>query len=254
METTETKKVTGKTRVTKAAKSLVATDFEATIYNQKGVSAGKFSLPESVFGLKWNADLVHQVVTSMLSSQRTPVAHTKNRGDVSGGGKKPWQQKGTGRARHGSTRSPIWVGGGVTHGPRNDKSYDRKVNKKMKAKALFTILSDKYKNSQILFVDDISFAKPKTKDAVTVLSALSKISGYEGLLSKKNNSVILAFSKKDVPTEKSFHNFGSVLVDEVRNLNPVDLMNYKYLIIENPQKSLLSISGKFSGVKTSATK
>ena len=226
---------------------------EATIYNQKGVSAGKLTLPESVFGLPWNADLVHQVVTSMMSSARTPVAHTKNRGDVSGGGKKPWQQKGTGRARHGSTRSPIWIGGGVTHGPRNDKNYDRKVNKKMKAKALYAILSRKYKDGQILFIDDISFAKPKTKEAKEFLSALSKISGYSTLLSKKNNSAILAFSKKNIATEKSFHNFGSVLVDEVRNLNPLDLLNYKYLIIENPEKSLAQISSKLAGVKTKTT-
>ncbi len=226
---------------------------EATIYNQKGKQTGKIQLAENVFGLPWNADLVHQVVTSMMSSQRTPVAHTKNRGDVSGGGKKPWQQKGTGRARHGSTRSPIWAHGGVTHGPRNDKNYDRKINKKMKAKAFYTILSAKYKDGQIIFVDDISFRTPKTKEAKDVLSSLSKISGYETLLSKKNNSAILAFSKKDSATEKSFHNFNNVLVDEVRNLNPVDLLNYKYLIIENPEKSLAQISGKLGEAKTVKT-
>ena len=123
---------------------------ETKIYNQKGKEAGKITLPEEVFGLPWNADLVHQVVTSMLGNARTPVAHTKIRGEVRGGGKKPWKQKGTGRARHGSTRSPIWVGGGVTHGPRNDKIYARKINRKMKAKALYTILSKKAKDGEIL--------------------------------------------------------------------------------------------------------
>jgi large subunit ribosomal protein L4 len=245
---THTKK-TSVAKEPKTPKAVKATDFQATIYNQKGVAAGKIALPENVFGLKWSSDLVHQVVTSMMSSQRTPVAHTKNRGDVSGGGKKPWQQKGTGRARHGSTRSPIWIGGGVTHGPRNDKNYDRKVNKKMKAKALYTILSRKFRDGQILFVDDISFKTPKTKDAVAVLSALSKISGYESVLSKKTNSAILAFCKKDVATEKSFHNFGSILTDEVRNLNPIDLLNYKYLIIENPKQSLPLISAKLTADK-----
>lgn len=224
---------------------------EATIYNQKGKETGKLTLPENVFGLKWNADLVHQVVTSMLSSQRTPVAHTKNRGEVSGGGKKPWQQKGTGRARHGSIRSPLWKGGGVTHGPRNEKNYGRKVNKKMKAKALYTVLSAKFRDNQIVFVDDISFRVPKAKQAKEILSALSKITGKETLLSKKNNSAVLALSEKNAETEKSFRNFNNVLIDEVRNLNPVDILNYKYLLIENPKKSLAQISGKLSAHKVS---
>src|ERR1035437_1215074 len=141
---------------------------ETTLYNQKGQEAGKIKLSEAVFGAQWNADLVHLVMVAMRSNERDPIAHTKTRGEVRGGGKKPWQQKGTGRARHGSTRSPIWVGGGVTHGPRNDKDYSRKVNKKMKAKALYTILSRKFSDGQIVFVDDISFRAPKTKDAMTV--------------------------------------------------------------------------------------
>ena len=96
---------------------------EAILYNNKGEKAGKVEVPESIFGLQWNADLVHQVIVGMQANARQPVAHTKTRGEVRGGGKKPWQQKGTGRARHGSSRSPIWKGGGVTHGPRKDKIY-----------------------------------------------------------------------------------------------------------------------------------
>src|SRR5574344_1860596 len=87
------------------------TVLETDVYNQTGKSIGKLSLPEQIFGLKWNADLVHQVVVAMQANARIPVAHTKTRGEVSGTGKKPWRQKGTGRARHGSKRSPIWVGG-----------------------------------------------------------------------------------------------------------------------------------------------
>src|ERR1700756_3132951 len=119
---------------------------EATIYNQQGKSAGKINLPESVFGVPWNADLVHEVVRLMNSNSRTNVANTKTRGEVRGGGKKPWQQKGTGRARHGSTRSPIWVGGGITHGPRADKNFERKINKKARSRAFLSILSKKYKD------------------------------------------------------------------------------------------------------------
>src|SRR6185369_9697615 len=108
---------------------------DSKVYNQEGKEVGSVKLPEGLFSTAWNADMVHQVVTSMLSSRRNNVAHAKNRGEVSGGGKKPWQQKGTGRARHGSIRSPIWVGGGTTHGPRNDKNYGRKVNKVEATKA-----------------------------------------------------------------------------------------------------------------------
>ncbi len=217
---------------------------EAKIYSQKGQEAGKISLPENVFGLPWNADLVHQVVTSMESSARTNVAHTKTRGEVRGGGKKPWQQKGTGRARHGSIRSPLWVGGGVTHGPRNERDFSRKVNKKMKAKALYTILSAKLKAGQILFVDDLSLKAIKTKSAKEVLSSLSKVSGFKDLSSKKKNSAYVALASKDVNTEKSFRNFGNIVVDEIRNINPVLLMKYKYVVISEPEKGLTQITGK----------
>lgn len=227
------------TKTEKVSKSL-----ETTIYDVKGKEAGKVALPSDVFGQKWNADLVHQVVTSMLSTARTSVAHTKNRGEVRGGGKKPWQQKGTGRARHGSIRSPLWVGGGVTHGPRNDKDYTRKVNKKMKSKALYSILSAKYNKGEVLFVNDLSLKAIKTKDAREILASLSKVPGFSDLLKKRKNSAYLAIDSKDKNTEKSFKNFGNVEMDEIRNVNPVDLMKYKYLVISNPEKGLPQISGK----------
>lgn len=241
MEETKVKK---NTKAKEKTESKTPVKLEAVVYNQKGKESGSIELPENVFGLKWNADLVHQVVVSMESIARTPVAHTKNRGDVSGGGKKPWQQKGTGRARHGSTRSPIWVGGGVTHGPRNDKSYDKKINKKMKAKALYTILSAKFKEGKILFVEDMSMKAIKTSEAKNTLSALSKISGFNDLLGKKKNSAYIALSKKDATTEKSFNNFGNLIVDEIRNINPVNLMKYKYIVISNPTEGLKQITEK----------
>src|SRR5688572_16302299 len=116
---------------------------EANIYNKEGKAIGKVQLPEELFGLPWNADLVHQVVVSMQSNARAPIAHTKTRAEVSGTNQKPWQQKGTGRARHGQRISPIWRGGGISHGPRNDRNFEKKINKKMRTKALFTVLSKK---------------------------------------------------------------------------------------------------------------
>ena len=213
---------------------------EQTIYNQKGQEAGKVKLPESVFGLAWNADLVHQVVVSMMSSARHSIANTKTRGEVSGGGKKPWQQKGTGRARHGSTRSPIWVGGGIAHGPRADKNYDRKVNKKAKTKALYTILSKKFKDGEILFIDSLSFKVPKASEAKDTIMAFSKVKGFEKFATKPKNVAILAVDKKDSNLTKSFKNFGNVEVEELRNINPVSLLNHKYLVISNPSESLKS--------------
>lgn len=222
---------------------------EGIIYNQKGKEAGKISLSEEIFGLKWNADLVHQVVTSMESTARTNVAHTKNRGDVRGGGKKPWQQKGTGRARHGSIRSPLWKGGGITHGPLKGEVFERKVNKKMKAKALYTILSAKLKKGEVLFVDDLSMGAPKTKDAVAVMSSLSKIKGFEMLLAKRKNSAYINLADKSVNTEKSFRNMSNLVIDEIRNMNPLDLMKYKYVVISNPEKSLPQITAKLGEKK-----
>jgi large subunit ribosomal protein L4 len=217
---------------------------ETKIYNQSGKETGKMKLPESVFGLPWNADLVHEIVRLMNSNSRMNVAHTKTRGEVRGGGKKPWQQKGTGRARHGSTRSPIWVGGGVAHGPRNEQNYSRKINKKAKAKAFYTILSRKFKDGQILFLDNMSIAAPKAKDAKIILSSLAKIKGYEKLATKKVNTAIIAMDAKSATIEKSFRNFGNVSVEEFRNINPVSVLNHTYLIVANPEESLKAFSAK----------
>ena len=218
----------------------------AKVYNQGGKEVGTVKLPANVFGLSWNADLVSQVVTSMLSDSRVIYAHTKTRGQVAGGGRKPWQQKGTGRARHGSTRSPIWIHGGVAHGPNGLKNYGRKINKKMKIKALYTILSRKYKDGEVLFVDKFEIAKPKTVEALEILKSLSKIKTCSDIFSKRKNSAIIAISGKKEALEKSFSNIGNVEVDELRNINPVDLLNMKYLVIENPTESIKFIEAKMT--------
>ncbi len=217
---------------------------EAQIYNQEGKSVDKVALPENIFGLSWNADLVNQVVVSLMSNKRTNLAHTKTRGEVSGGGKKPWQQKGLGRARHGSTRSPIWVKGGVAHGPRKEKNYDRKVNKKMKAKALFTILSKKFKDGEIFFLDTLKISAPKTKEGLSILKGLSKIKGGEQILTKTSNSTYITVLKKDVNLDRGLRNFNNIKLDEFRNINPLDVLNYKYLIIDNPTEAFKFLENK----------
>jgi large subunit ribosomal protein L4 len=211
---------------------------EAKIYNQKGIEAGKIILPERVFSAKWRADLVHQVVEGMRSNKRAGTADTKDRGEVSGGGKKPWKQKGTGRARHGSIRSPIWVGGGVTHGPLSEKNYKRKISKKMRAQALFSVLSKKLKDEEILFVDSLSISKTSTKTAVEIMKNLAKASGFKPLAASKKPRVLMALSGRDEDIEKSFRNLPQLEIVFLKNLNPLDVLNYQYLLIENPEESV----------------
>lgn len=217
---------------------------EAKVYNINGKESGKVTLPESVFDAKWNGDLVHQVAVSMEGNARTPVAHTKDRGDVRGGGKKPWRQKGTGRARHGSSRSPIWIGGGVTFGPRNEKKYGRKVNKKMKTAALYSVLSQKMRDGEILFIEDIALTTPKTKEAQGALKALSGIKGYESLATKKNNAALIATHGGNENLQRGFANFGNVLCADVTNVDPTTLLKYKYLIVSQPKESVAFLEAK----------
>jgi large subunit ribosomal protein L4 len=221
-------------------------NMKVKVYTTEGKEKEPIELPKDIFDLKWNSDLVHQVVTSMESSARPNVAHTKGRGEVRGGGKKPWKQKGTGRARHGSTRSPIWIGGGVTFGPTNQKNYDRKVNKKMKTKALFTVLSKKLKDGEIIFIDQVKFDAPKTKDAKKFIDNISTIKGFEKLKTKRNNKAVISMEGKDIVAQKSFANFSNIETLDIRNLNPVSLVKYKYLVISNPVKSLEVLANKIN--------
>jgi len=227
-------------------KTTVGEAVEAKIFDQNGKGASSITLPGEIFGLPWNADLVHQVTTSMRSSAREPVAHTKSRADVSGGGKKPWKQKGTGRARHGSTRSPIWVGGGVAHGPRNDKDYTRKVNKKMKVKAIYTILSQKLRDGEVLFIDTLSLAAPKTKDARAALTRLGTVPGFDMLSKRRNNAALIAVPALDLNVKLGFQNMGNLEVMEVRNINPLALLQYKYVVMAAPEETIKVLTSKMN--------
>ncbi len=219
---------------------------EALIYNIKGKEAGKVVLSEKVWGLNWNADLVHQVVESMRSNARTGTASVKDRSAVSGGGKKPWAQKGTGRARHGSSRSPIWRHGGVTHGPLTEKDYSKKINKKVRIKALYTVLSQKLRHNEVLFVDAISMKAPKTAEAKAVLAGLATVKGFEKLYTKRKNAAYIAMTEKNEVVSKSFANFGSVHFDDIKNMNPLDLLNNKFVVIISPESSVKFIEAKMN--------
>jgi len=207
---------------------------EADIFSMGGEKVGSIALPESLFGAPWRTDLVHQVTTAMQANARQNRAHTKNRAEVSGGGKKPWKQKGTGQARHGSSRSPIWRHGGITFGPRSERDYGEKINRKMRIGALVSVLSRKAKDGELILVDAFSFPAPKTSAAKAVVAALAKSTGAPGLTAKKN-AALLALTAYDTNTIKSFNNLGNVMTEELRAINPVSVLSHKYLVIEKPE-------------------
>lgn len=220
---------------------------KSTIYTREGAEKGEVTLPESVFGVAWNADLVHEVVVGMQANARESTAHTKDRSEKRGGGRKPWRQKGTGRARHGSRRSPIWTGGGVTFGPRSEKDYSVKINKKVRAKAFATVLSKKLADNEVIFVDTLAMDEPKAKDAKATIAALAKGSGFETLATKRKNAALVVLSDRNLATEKSFRNFGNVEVAQAKDINPVDLLTYKYVVVADPVAAVEIFEARVGG-------
>lgn len=219
---------------------------KATIYNTKGTEAGTIDLPEAVFGAKRNSKLVTQVVLAMQANARPTVANTKGRGEVRGGGKKPWKQKGTGRARHGSIRSPIWRGGGTTHGPLKEKDYSQRINKKMRSKAVAIVLSEKLKDGKVLFVDTLPMKEPKTKDAKAALLGLSKVKGFAELATRRNNAALVLTGSKNDAVLRSFRNMGNVMVEEARNVNPVEILKYRYVVVADADASVKTLASRVS--------
>jgi large subunit ribosomal protein L4 len=194
---------------------------KVAVYNQEGKETGEMTLPKEMFEVQMNADLVHQVVVSLNANKRQSSAHTKNRGEVRGGGRKPWRQKGTGRARAGSTRGPIWIGGGVSGGPRNEKVYDKTIPAKMRRKALCMVLSEKVKQNLMVVVETMEMEKPKTKEMATMISKLPA--------KKASRLVLYSDGKKNIFL--AARNIARTAVAEARNLNVADLLNYKYLVV-----------------------
>ncbi len=206
---------------------------EYPLYNQKAETIGKVDLPDKIFNLKMNEDLIHQIVTSQMSNKRQVIAHAKGRGEVRGGGKKPWKQKGTGRARHASIRSPIWKGGGVTFGPTKERNFKKKINKKMARKALFMALSSKAKDNKLFILDEIRLEKPKTKEMALIVKNLSGLMG-------KNPKILLALPVMEDNVTRSTKNLVNFHAVEARNLNPLELLSYKYLVLVKDSVEALS--------------
>ncbi len=171
-----------------------------SVYNQEGKSVGEMSLSDAIFGVKPDAALVHEVLVAQQANARRSIAHTKTKGEVRGGGKKPWKQKGTGRARQGSTRSPQWVGGGITFGPRKERNFTVKINKKAKRKALFMVLSDKVANQQMIVLESIKTETPKTKVFAQMLRVLPL--GKTSLIISPASNPALLRMVRNVPNAK----------------------------------------------------
>jgi large subunit ribosomal protein L4 len=204
---------------------------KVNVYNEKGDVAKTMEVPKEIFEAPWNADLVHQVVTALSANKRAGLAKTKGRHEIRGGGKRPWAQKGTGRARHSSIRSPLWRGGGITHGPTPEKVYKQTINTRMKARALAAVLSAKMRDNEILFLDKLAPAG-KTRSAAKSLEALRKIKGFDNLGRKKT---YLVTPKKDEMIWRSLKNLPRTNFDEARNLNSLKLLENKFLVFVEPE-------------------
>lgn len=215
------------------------------IYNQKAEQAGEIELSDKVFGVKAKEALMHQAMAAQMANERQVLAHTKGRGEVRGGGKKPWKQKGTGRARAGSSRSPIWIGGGVTFGPTKERNFEKKINKKMKQKAILAALSDRLASKNLVILDKLEMDEFKTKAFNEMLRKLEekvyeeakRLKGGEGKKDEKpkkekiKRSILVINDKKDAKVKYSARNLAGVEIINLENINILDLLKYRNVIL-----------------------
>jgi len=192
---------------------------DLSVQNIKGENVGEVSLRDNIFNAKINKYLIHQVVKRYLANKRRGTASTKNRSEVRGGGAKPWKQKGTGRARAGTNRSPIWVGGGTAFGPA-PRDYSFSLPKKIKNAALKSVLSDKFENKEIIIIDKLSLKENKTSKMVEILKNLQAFK--KPLIITEKEDSIIALSVKNIKGAK---------VLPVSKINTYDLINQKKIII-----------------------
>ena len=198
------------------------------VRDAQGEVLGQRELPDELFGGPVNVAVMHQVVVAGAAAQRAGTHSTKTRGEVSGGGVKPWRQKGTGRARQGSIRSPHWAGGGVAHGPK-PRDYAMRVNKKMKRASLRSALADAAASGKLAVVDGLAFEGPRTRDAVGVLRALDL-----------RGRVLVVLSEPDEAVEKSFRNLPDVKIVYPGNLSTYDLLAADRVLFTSAALDLLT--------------
>ena len=206
---------------------------EAMVYNILGKEIGKKKLPVVLFSSNVAPHLVHEAVVTARSNARRAIAHTKTKGEVRGGGIKPWRQKGTGRARHGSIRSPLWKGGGVTFGPRNTRNYSKKMNAKAKSAALFATLSAQATDKHIVLLDQFEPTWSKTKEIVALLKIL-----------KLNRNVLIVSSEHDTMIRRLSQNIPSVRVNRSTNMNLQDLLWARHILMS--EAALSEIETRYS--------
>jgi large subunit ribosomal protein L4 len=201
-------------------------NLDTVVYSQEGQEVSNISLPSEIFGLKVNSDLVSQAVRAQMANSRDSIAHAKDRSEVRGGGKKPWKQKGTGRARHASIRSPLWAGGGVTFGPRKERNFSLSINKKMKRRALLMVLSGKTSDGELIVLEDLKLAQAKTKDMAAVIGKVSA-----GAKKELNRGAMIILPQLDEAIVRAARNLAKVSTIGVGSLNIIDLLSVKYLVM-----------------------
>lgn len=196
------------------------------VYNQSAEPIKDLELNEKIFAVEASHELLHQAMVAQMANSRQVLAHTKDRSEVRGGGKKPWKQKGTGRARAGSSRSPIWIGGGVTFGPTKDRNFKKKINQKMKQKAIFMALSDRVKTNSLIVVDSLELAEYKTKKFNEILSLVEK-----NILNNERRDILIINDAKDEKVKYSGRNLAGTKIINLENVNLIDVLNYKNLLL-----------------------
>ena len=221
---------------------------KTALYDKTGSQVGTVDLADGVFARPWNADLLHQVIVSYQANMRAGTAHAQDRSEVRGGGKKPWAQKGTGRSRHGSSRSPIWSGGGVAHGPRNTRIWMQKINDKMKLGALGVVLSAKFKKSKVIPLAENLSSVEKTKDAVEMLTKLQSVPGCETLFTITNPNNVLLVVPDAAPQYKALHNIPCVSVVMADQLNALHIAKARHIVLADAEAVNLVLARRLAQI------